>query len=592
VASEDDRRRILAGLDDAQLEAVTTDDAPLLVLAGAGSGKTRVLARRIAWRAATADSFIPHVLALTFTRKAATELRQRLRALGLAQPVLAGTFHAVALNELRRRALDLRRPLPVVVDAKPRLLVVAATRVGLGTLGRAELLRCIDEIEWAKARHITPTDYQRAAEVEGRANNGQLSLTAQLYDAYEIEKRRRGVLDIDDLLPRLVEEIRSDVDFAASQRWRFRHFFVDELQDANPAQLALLDCWVDGRSDLFGVGDPNQAIYGWNGADPAAVTSFGARSGGASVINLEANYRSTPEIIAVASAVLTTHPLAIESPRPSGSLPTFAVYPDAETEAKAVADEVRRAHRTGHRWSEIALLARTNAQLGLLGEALQRGGIPVHANASKILTQPATRAAFGQLAAARDGVALREHLEDLAADRSLARPVGVPPSSANAALRELLVELGQRFLELEPAPTGQACVEFIRETLAAEGDPRAAEGVALLTFHRAKGLEWPVVFVTGLEDGLVPIAHARTAEQQDEERRLLYVALSRAEDALHCSWARQRGARGTRRPSPFLAALEECRDALSVRAENPSVARRALAESRAVLGKARHLAGR
>jgi DNA helicase-2/ATP-dependent DNA helicase PcrA len=591
MALDHDRRRILAGLDDAQREAVTCADNPLLVLAGAGSGKTRVLSRRIAWRATGDDSFGPHVLALTFTRKAATELRQRLRGLGHAQPVLAGTFHAVALNELRRRASDLGRAAPVVLDARSRLLGAAAQRAGIAELAPTPLRRAVEEIGWAKARLIPPTHYREEASRCGRGREEELAAATQLYEAYELEKHRRGVLDLDDLLPRLVEEMRGDVDFAASQRWRFRHFFVDELQDANPAQLALLDCWVDGRADLFGVGDPNQAIYGWNGAEPTAVTAFNSRYGGVRVIRLEANYRSTPEIIAVAGAVLADRPQPPSSPRASGARPSVAAYPDADAEARAVATAVRRQYRGGHQWSEIAVLARTNAQLDVLADALHRAGVPLRNNAPRLLAQPAPRAALRMLAAARDSAVLRDQLNELRTPAT-SSPADVGGSVPLDDWRQLLVELGRTFLELEPTSTGPSFVDFVRETLATDGDPRGAAGVALLTFHRAKGLEWPVVFVTGLEDGLSPIAHARTAPQVDEERRLLYVALSRAEDELYCSWARQRGGRGDRIPSPFLGALEACCATFDARNADVGAARRALAECRATLGEVHEFAGR
>jgi len=584
VTSEDQRRRILADLDERQREAVTTPRSPLLVVAGAGSGKTRVLSRRIAWRAGEDDAFASHALALTFTRRAAAELRSRLHGLGLSGPVTAGTFHAVALAELRRRALDTGRAMPVVLDARLRLLSEVLARGFPHWSRREHLGRVAGEIDWAKARRIPPARYVEEAERSRRGAGTERAEIALAYGAYETEKRRRGVLDLDDLLERLVEEIESDVDFAAAQRWRFRHFFVDELQDANPAQLALLDCWLGGRPDLFGVGDPRQSIYGWNGSDPGAVTAFAVRYPGALVLELDANYRSTPEIVTVASSVL--EPVSIApTPRPSGPVPTISAYPEAEAEAEAVAAAIRRAWREGRPWRHVAVLARTNAQLSVLEGALRSEDIPLSArNGAAFLSRPAVREALRGLRRSSDATRFALFVADL-------DPLSSPPATDRGAVeghadRRLLLELASQYRDLDPRPTGAGFIEFLGDGVAESG-PGDEDGVTLLTFHRAKGLEWPVVFVTGLEDGLVPIAQARTAEQQAEERRLVYVAMSRASDELHLSWAEQRGhgtGRPRRAPSPYLHSVEDARLTLAAgRVETASVAAQALADSRAAL---------
>ena len=579
-----ERQQILSGLDDQQLEAVTTTRSPLLVVAGAGSGKTRVLSRRIAWRATDDEAFAPHALALTFTRRAAAELRVRLQALGLSGPVTAGTFHAVALAELRRRAMDAGKPSPVVVDAKLRLVSEAMSRLRSGGLGRDQAVRVAAEIDWAKARRIAPEHYEEAAE-RARRGGTDRDEVALAYRAYELEKRRRGVLDLDDVLERLIEAMESDVDFAATQGWRFRHFFVDELQDANPAQLALLDCWLGGRPDLFGVGDPRQSIYGWNGSDPAAVTAFATRYPGAAVIELDANYRSTPEIVAVASSVLDPPPLAPTS-RPSGPVPTLTAYLDAQAEARGIATAIGRLHRDGRPFHQIAVLSRTNAQLSLIEEALLGETVPVRArDGTAFLSRSVVRDALRAVRQASDPTRFSLWAGELGADRDNPRSQGAAVAADRRELTEL-AELAAQYRDLDPAPNGRGFVEFLNAS-AAEGAAGTDAGVALLTFHRAKGLEWQVVFVTGLEVGLVPISQARTHEQQAEERRLAYVAMSRAADELHLSWAAGRGpsnGRGARAPSPYLLAVEVARSQLTNALEPAgSSVSRALADSRAAL---------
>ena len=230
--SDEVAARLLAGCDSQQREAITSDARPLCVLAAAGSGKTRVLTRRIAWRVNEGSAAAPYVLALTFTRKAAAELRGRLSSLGLPEPVTAGTFHAVALAELRRLAAERLRPAPVVLASKARLLASAAARDVAHD--RAALAELAFEIEWAQAQCLTPRDYAHAVRASKRAAQCDPDLVTEVWRRYEREKRRRGVLDFDDLLLGCARELECDQEFAASARWRFRHVFVDEYQDVEP----------------------------------------------------------------------------------------------------------------------------------------------------------------------------------------------------------------------------------------------------------------------------------------------------------------------------------------------------------------------
>jgi len=600
---------LYAGCDDHQQRAIATDAAPLLIVAGAGSGKTRVLTRRIARRVLDGSAEAAHTLALTFTRKAAAELRHRLDALGLDEPITAGTFHAIALRELRRRAVDRDEPPPVVLESKARLIakllpdryaVAGSDRSGrLG--GRRDVLAAVAaEIEWAKARALPPDRYLAAAAAAERAAGLDPALVVELYTNYEREKRKRRVLDFDDLLIQLARAIEDEPDFAASQRWRFRHLFVDELQDANAAQLRLLDGWLGGRSDLCAVGDPRQAIYGWNGADARAVADFATRYRGATTIALEANYRSTPQVVTVAAAVLGGARAALPpTAQPDGPVPSLTAYPSDADEASGIAGALRRAHAPGRRWSHCAVLTRTNAQLIAFESALAAAGIPFRSGGGAgFLARPAVREALAAVRDPASGGAFVAFLDDLELElRTTDAPEPVdattPVEASGAPAADRLIDLGvlarlaREYDNDESRPNLTGFLAWARAALRSDPLPGECDAVTLSTFHRAKGLEWPVVFVAGLEDGFVPIAPATTAAALAEEQRLVYVALSRSSHELHCSWARVRtfGTRTVaREPSPYLAALETARATLE-RAATPDreLALRAIAANRAVL---------
>ncbi|HXZ83051.1 MAG TPA: ATP-dependent helicase [Acidimicrobiales bacterium] len=600
-----DLSHVLAGCDEQQCAAITSLAAPLLVVAGAGSGKTRVLTRRIAWRVLRGDAAPAHLLALTFTRKAAGELRARLRDLGLPAPVTAGTFHSVALAQLRMRADDTDSDPPTVLDSKAPLLArllaasTTAPRRQVRSIGRRELLASVaGEIEWAKARLISPARYCDEAEAAGRTPLSDLADIAGWFARYEREKRHLRVLDFEDLLDRLVEEMASDPAFAAVQRWRFQHLFVDELQDANPAQLRLLDSWLGPREDLFAVGDPRQAIYGWNGADPSAVTTFVKRYPGSAVIELETNYRSTPQVVTVASAVLAPGGSTQMAAGPDGSTPTVTEFPSDLAEASSVVAALRKRHRPGSPWSTSAILARTNAQLVLFESALSAAGVPFRGSVgSAFLARPTVREELARLESRAGRDAFTAWLEDLMldADRESEADLATSDTVARHGVADgerefdlaVLARVGSDYRASDITPSASGFLAFLRQTLRDDPQTPAADGVDLLTFHRAKGLEWQIVFVTGIEDGLVPIAHAQTSAAWEEERRLLYVALSRATRELHCSWSRERtfGRRTTRRdPSPFLPAVEEaCRSVGKDLAFDPDRAKAAIAATRAQL---------
>ena len=551
---------LLEGLDPAQHDAVVTEAAPLCILAGAGSGKTRVLTHRIAHRIAAGSAEASHVLALTFSRKAGAELRSRLTGAGVREPLAAGTFHALAYAQLRRRWADRGERAPVLLERKARLLAPllprarAAGRAG-ATVQVADLA---GEIEWAKARLVTPASYEAAVQAAERPTPVPPATMAALFERYEHDKRAKGLVDFDDLLVACATALETEAEFAAAQRWRFRHFFVDEFQDVNPAQFRLLRGWLGDRLDLCVVGDPNQAIYSWNGADPSLLTEFRRHFPTAGVVRLDRNYRSTPEVVTVAGAVLPAAAAAdVVAARPSGPQPVVRQFDTDVAEAQGVARALRRAHRPGVAWSQLAVLARTNAQLVAFEEHLRAAGIPCRlTGAGSLLRQPEVNEALAHLHRAPTASSFTGLLADVEA---MSAEGGALERRLNL---ETLVRLGRDYAAADP----DACVAGFSGWLAAgtRGDEAAGAGdhrhdvVELTTFHRAKGLEWPVVFVTGLERGLVPIGHADSPAAVAEERRLLYVALTRAVDELHCTWAERRtfGSRTMgRSPSPWLDAV-------------------------------------
>ncbi|HYA45261.1 MAG TPA: ATP-dependent helicase, partial [Acidimicrobiales bacterium] len=330
-----------------QLAAVTTPSLAVCVLAAAGAGKTRVLTLRAWYRVASGTAKADHVLAITFTRKAAGELKERLARLGLgagslrsdstrpAGPgVTAGTFHAVAASQLRRWWADRRAPQPALLERKSRLLgELLPGRPGLGGVCVADLASLI---EWAKARGVSPARFAEAA-TTGWTLPASVEAVAALYSRYEDEKRRRRVLDFDDLLGRYAEALETDSRFAAAQRWRWQHVLVDELQDINPLQYRMLVGLLGPNRDLFVVGDPDQAIYGWNGADPAFLEHFPQQWPEAEVVRLDDNHRSSPQVVAAAASVLPAREAQLRSSQADGPLPAVLRYFSEEAEAAGVA---------------------------------------------------------------------------------------------------------------------------------------------------------------------------------------------------------------------------------------------------------------
>jgi DNA helicase-2/ATP-dependent DNA helicase PcrA len=523
---------LLAGLDPEQRAAVVSIDAPLAIIAAAGSGKTTVLTRRIAYRVATGTALPRHVLALTFTRDSAAELKRRLRRLDIREPIEAGTFHSVALRLLRDRALAQNRPAPHVANDRIRLVRECLIELKL----RAEAPAALADVDWARARLVDPQRYEAACRMARRRSTVPASRFAELFAAYEQLKQRRGVVDFDDLLSMVLQALRTDRPWADGVRWRYRHFFVDEAQDLNPLQAALLDELRDGRPDLCLVGDPRQAIYGWNGADHTMLSDVGEHFRGITVLTLSTNYRCSPQVVRAGAAALHASGQADDSQSAIGDGPSVAVrgLADEHEEAAAIVGHLRTllTRQPGNR---LAVLARTNEQVNALQKVLTAHGIPTERTAGRSPLDLAVRTALRctnreQLAAWVDGVFA---------------------DSDPIALR--VAEEADRFLTSGEPGTFAGWID-LRSPFDDLDDHHSPDAVALLTFHAAKGREWWGVVIAGVEDGLVPHSSANTPEQLAEEARLFYVAITRAEHQLVLTHAEARGERSTA-PSRWLPAV-------------------------------------
>ncbi len=562
IPGGDSPSRLLAGLNEAQREAVTSESDPLRILAGAGSGKTRVLTQRIAWRAATGAEDPNKVLAVTFTRKAAGELRDRLWKLGLGEGVRAGTFHAIASAQLRQRWEE-RGVQPAELLERKFTFVSRLMRARSSTLP----LDVIAEIEWASARMISPEEYENAAEHARRTPPLDLSKVAATYRRYQEAKLEKRLVDFDDILRLAARDLAADPVYASARRWRYRHLYVDEFQDVNPLQHHLLSLWMSTESSFCAVGDPNQAIYAWNGADSDYLVNFERHFGSSATVELTRNYRSTPEILTAANAVLagsSATPFRLSAARPSGPAPEIRFHNDEIAEAKAIARACRLKHRPNTAWRAQAVLVRTNSQSAAIAEALSEAGIPHRVRGSvSLLQQPEVKDALRTLYRSPDVSSFIKDTEAVILD-----PTPDLTEDRLANLAEL-IRVANEFLTMEPEGSPENFSRWLTAALRAD-DGINGDAVEVTTFHAAKGLEWSIVHVAGLENGLVPIHHAKDdPDAIEEERRLLYVALTRARDELSCTWAQKRtfGTRALKRsPSPWLSAIRDVAES----AEAPS----------------------
>ncbi|MEW2622517.1 ATP-dependent DNA helicase UvrD2 [Streptomyces sp. NPDC048106] len=566
---------VLEGLDPEQREVATALRGPVCVLAGAGTGKTRAITHRIAYGVRAGILQPASVLAVTFTNRAAGEMRGRLRQLG-AQGVQARTFHSAALRQLQYfwpKAVG--GSLPRLVDRKVQLVADAAAALGT-RLDRGELRDVTGEIEWCKVTQTIPADYPYAAAKAGREAPRDPTEIAHLYAAYEDLKRDRGVIDFEDVLLLTVAVLQDRQDIAEQVRAQYQHFVVDEYQDVSPLQQRLLELWLGDRDDLCVVGDASQTIYSFTGATPDHLLDFRTRYPGATVVKLVRDYRSTPQVVRLANGLLAQargraadHRLELVSQRPSGPEPGYTEYTDEPAEAEGAARRIRELIDAGVPPAEIAVLFRTNSQSETYEQALADAGVPYQLRgAERFFDRPEVRkAGLALRGAARFGGndSLLDDVVDLPSQvRAVLSGEGwtTRPPAGSGAVRERwesLAALANLAQDLAAARPGATLADFVAELDERAGAQHAptVQGVTLASLHAAKGLEWDTVFLVGIAEGMLPITYARTDAQIEEERRLLYVGVTRARERLHVSWSLSRspGGRHNRRPSRFLDGL-------------------------------------
>ncbi|MEU1442744.1 MULTISPECIES: ATP-dependent DNA helicase UvrD2 [Streptomyces] len=566
---------VLDGLDPEQREVATALHGPVCVLAGAGTGKTRAITHRIAYGVRAGILQPSSVLAVTFTNRAAGEMRGRLRQLG-AGGVQARTFHSAALRQLQYfwpKAVG--GGLPRLIDRKIQLVADAAAACRI-RLDRGELRDVTAEIEWSKVTQTVPADYAAAAAKTGRLSPRDPAEIAQLYATYEDLKRDRAVIDFEDVLLLTVAILQDRHDIAEQVRSQYQHFVVDEYQDVSPLQQRLLELWLGERDSLCVVGDASQTIYSFTGATPDHLLDFRTRHPGATVVKLVRDYRSSPQVVHLANGLLSQargraadHRLELISQRAPGPEPVYAEYTDEPAEAEGAARRIRDLIASGIPAGEIAILFRTNSQSEIYEQALADVGVPYQLRgAERFFDRPEVRKAGAALrAAARFGAndSLLDDVVDLPSQvRAVLSGEGwtSQPPAGSGAVRErweslaALVHLAQDFAAAKQGATLGDLVAELDERASAQHAP-TVQGVTLASLHSAKGLEWDVVFLVGVAEGMMPITYAKTDEQIEEERRLLYVGVTRAREHLLVSWALSRspGGRPNRRPSRFLDGL-------------------------------------
>jgi DNA helicase II / ATP-dependent DNA helicase PcrA len=572
--SPPDLEAILAALDPEQRVVASAPIGPMCVLAGAGTGKTRAITHRIAY-AVHSGVFAPtQMLAVTFTARAAGEMRSRLRGLGV-EGVQARTFHAAALRQLHYfwpQAVG--GGAPQVQAHKAPLVAEALGRLRID-VDRTVIRDVAAEIEWAKVSMLTAESYPGAARAVRREAPGMdRTAMAKVLDAYEGCKEQRGVIDFEDVLLLTLGVLEDRDDIAAAVRRQYRAFVVDEYQDVNALQQRLLDAWIGGRDDVCVVGDPAQTIYSFTGASDRFLTGFAERHRGAATVTLVRNYRSTPQILAVANGVIAGPtsrqllPVRLVAQRGDGLRPTIREHPDEASEADAVASSIRGRLDAGVPAAQIAVLVRTNGQTEVVEAALADAGVPyLVRGGERFFSRAEVRQALVLLrgAARSDDGSLP--LPELVAAVLAGTGWSAQAPTTRGAARErweslaALVALAEETAASRPSARLLDLVGDLDERAAAQHAPASA-GVTLASLHAAKGLEWDHVYLVGCSEGLVPISLADTPAAVDEERRLLYVGITRARESLSMSYALGRaGSRGGRRLSRFLIGLGDAVDA-------------------------------
>lgn len=546
-----DAQEILAALDDDQRSVALATRGPVCVIAGAGTGKTRAITHRIAYAAAIGTIDPQKVLALTFTARAAGEMRARLRTLGVPT-VAARTVHSAALKQLLFFwPTVFGGRTPDLITSKGSFITEAIRRADLTTeisIHNRELMRDIaSEIEWAKVSQVAPENFIDEISkrlIKPRVNAEQL---VQLYTAYESIKKQELAIDFEDVLLLTAAMLEEERDVRERVQDQYRYFTVDEYQDISPVQQRLINAWLGTRNDICVVGDPAQTIYSFAGATPVFLNTFTQRFPDAQVIRLSTGYRSTPEITFAANSILRAGTMGQElvAVNSHGSKPSVQGFKDEQSEIAGILGEITTLLTQGIQPQEIAVLARTNAQLSAVERAMNKEGIPYQVrNTERFFDRTDVREFLKQVRQA--SVIPAEDSDWIDELRSIAQPFLTGESIDGIAA---LLHLGRELNE-DPGFAPKTLRGYLREVedRVQQNNPPTMPVVTLATLHAAKGLEWERVYLIGASEGILPLTNAGTTLTDAviaEERRLFYVGMTRAKADLHITY---RAA-----PSRFLA---------------------------------------
>jgi DNA helicase-2/ATP-dependent DNA helicase PcrA len=542
---------ILAALDDEQRAVALATRGPVCVIAGAGTGKTRAITHRIAYASAIGAMDPTKILAITFTARAAGEMRTRLRGLGVPT-VAARTIHAAALKQLLFFWPSVfGGRTPDLLTSKTGFLGEAINRAGLqGTINinsRDTLRDIANEIEWAKVSQIGPTDY--LTELDNRAAKPRVNAeqVAQVYTAYESIKRQELAMDFEDVLLLTTAMLEEEREVRERVQDQYRYLTVDEYQDISPLQQRLINAWLGNRQEICVVGDPAQTIYSFAGATSSFLTTFTSRFPDAEVIRLTSGYRSTPEITFAANSLLRSATMGQElnAQNDHGDKPAVLAYSDESSEIAGIVSDMTSLLKAGVPPQEIAVLARTNAQLNTLERAMNGAKLPYQVRSTeRFFDRPDVKEFLKGVRTA--SVIPTEGINWLDELRTLAQPFLTGQSiDGIAGLLHLARELDE-----DTNFTPKTLRSYLREVedRVQQNNPPTMPVITLATLHAAKGLEWERVFLMGANVGLLPLesnGFTLDARMIEEERRLFYVGMTRAKRELRISY------RG--KPSPFLA---------------------------------------
>jgi DNA helicase-2/ATP-dependent DNA helicase PcrA len=557
---------VLTALDEQQRAAASCISGPVVILAGAGTGKTRTITHRLAHAISSGVVDPSHTLTVTFTTRAAGEVRSRLGELGVSGAGVR-TFHSAALRQLRYFYPQVfAGSVPTLITSKSMHVAQAAARCHAPSDSDA-IRDLASEIEWAKVNIMSPDSYRAHAQTSGRVIGHDLSSdeVARVYETYLKVMDEAGCIDFEDVLLTTTALLQNYPELAATVHKQYRYFTVDEFQDVSPVQFELLRLWIGNRDDVCVVGDPAQTIYSFTGATSNYLTGFERHFPRTQKFELTHSYRSTPEILEVANKVLardSRDSLRLLATKPSGDEVSISDYSDDEKEARSTVAHIQSLLNQGNNARDIAVLYRSNFQSEPIEEQLSSAGIAYSVRgSSRFFERPEVKTAILHLRASANVAnerTLGEFVRDILSGAGWTPKAPEGGQAARETWQSLvtLADLADDFEKSKKAPILAEFIAYLDHRSEYEIEPQG-NVVTLASIHSAKGLEWDNVFVLGLSEGLLPINYAQSPKQIDEERRLFFVALSRAKSRLFLSWAKSRrnSVSGNRNQSMFLTEL-------------------------------------